>query len=104
MRAVFRHVRDAEFDDAMRRRGDQIGALHLHAAAARADQPRDHPHQRGFAGAIGSDHRHRLAGVHVERDVEQRLEGAVTGADICQSEHGRSYDIGCSSIIMGSSA
>ena len=79
--AVLRHMRDAELDDAVGRRGE-IDAFHMHAAAHRADQPGDDAHQRGLAGAVGSDQRDSLSGVHLERDAEQRLEGAVSGVDV----------------------
>ena len=49
--------------------------------ARRPDQAGDDPHQRGLAGAVGADDADRLARAHLERDVEQRLEGPVAGAD-----------------------
>ena len=84
-------MRDAEFDDAMRRRGGQIGALHVHAAAHRADQAGDDAHQRGLAGAVGADDRNGLAGVHLERDVEQCLEAAIAGVDRAKLQHRTSF-------------
>ena len=55
--AVLRHMRDAELDDAVGRRGDEVDAFHLHAATHRANQSGDDAHQDGLAGAVGADHR-----------------------------------------------
>ena len=50
-------------------------------------------HQRGLARAVGADHRHGLAGVHLERDVEQRLEAAIAGVKRVQLKHPGALDI-----------
>ena len=41
---------------------DEVDAFHLHVAAHRAVQSGDDAHQDGLAGAVGDDHRNRLAG------------------------------------------
>ena len=56
-------------------------------ARGRPDQAGDHPHQRGLAGAVGSDHADRFAGVDFEIDAEQRLEGAVARIDRVELKH-----------------
>jgi len=43
--AVLRRMRDAELDYAVGRRGDEVDAFHMHAAAHRADQSGDDAHQ-----------------------------------------------------------
>ena len=78
---------DAEAHDAMRGRGDQVGAFHGDRARARADQAGDHPHQGGLAGAIGADYADGLAGLDLEADAEQRLESAVARIDRFEFEH-----------------
>ena len=85
--AVFRHMGDAEIDDAMRRRRQHVGAFHRDRASGRPDQAGDHAHQRGLAGAVGADHADRLARLDLEVDAEQRLEGAVARVDRFQFEH-----------------
>jgi hypothetical protein len=85
--SILRHVRDAEADDPVGRRGQHVGAFHRDTAARRADQARDHAHQGRLACAVGADHADRLARLDVEADVEQRLECAVAGIDGLQIQH-----------------
>ena len=51
--AVLRHPHDAEFDDAVGRRGDEVDGFHLHAAAYRADQSGDDAHQDVLPAPLG---------------------------------------------------
>ena len=51
------------------------------------DQTGDHAHQRGLAGAVGTDDADRLAGVDLQRHAEQRLERSVAGVDVAQRQH-----------------
>ena len=85
--AVLRHMRDAEADDAMRRRRQHVGAFHRDRALGRPDQARDHPHQGGLAGAVRADHADRLARLDLEADAEQRLKAAIARIDRFQFEH-----------------
>ena len=43
-----------------------------HRARGRGDEPGGHPGDGGLAGAVGAEERHRLTGLHGERDVEER--------------------------------
>src|SRR6267142_87842 len=90
--AALRHVGDAELDDPVRRRRRQIGALQADRARRGPDQPRDGAHERRLAGPVRADDTDRLAGLHVERDVEERLKRAVPGADRPELEHQRRAD------------
>src|SRR2546425_7929808 len=47
----------------------------------------DDPQQRGLAGAVRADHRHRLARLDFHADLEQRLEAAVARADLSKRKH-----------------
>ena len=87
--AVLRHVGDAEADDAMLRRFQNVGAFHGNRPCAGPDQAGNHPHQGGLAGAVGADHADRLARLDLEADAEQRLEGAVARIDRFQFKHAR---------------
>src|ERR1700674_2003777 len=94
--AVFRHMRDAALDDAMRRQAGERRALEGQRPGGRRDQPGNDPHQRGLAGAVRPDHADRLAGRDLERDVEQGTERAVAGGDRGKRQHrGLLIDHGC---------
>jgi hypothetical protein len=80
-------MRDPQLDHAVRRHSIERGALETDLASTHHDQLGDHPQERGLAGAIGADHRHRLTGLDLERDAEQGLEGAVAGRNVPQREH-----------------
>ena len=57
------------------------------APAVGAQQPGDDAQQRGLAGAVGADHRDRLAGVDLHGHAEQRLEAAVARVDAFELQH-----------------
>ena len=50
------------------------------ASRARRHQPGEGLQERALAGTVGADHGKRFARPDLERDVEQRLEIAVPGA------------------------
>jgi hypothetical protein len=51
--AVLRHMRAAERDEAVGRRGDEVDVFHLHVAAHRADQSGNHAHQMVLPATLG---------------------------------------------------
>ncbi len=59
-----------------------------HAAARRALEPGDAFHERGLAGAVGTDQPDDLALVHVEVDASERLQSAELHVDIAALEDG----------------
>ena len=85
--AAFGHMRDAGFDDLVRRGADEIASLHHHRARGRRQQPGDHAQQRGLARAVGADHGDGLAGVDLHRHAEQRLEPAIARIDGVELQH-----------------
>jgi len=80
-------MRDAVGDYVVGRDLAERFAFHAHFARGSVDQTRDDAQQRGLARAVRTDHRNRLAGLHVEAHVEQRLEAAVAGGYVLQREH-----------------
>ncbi len=64
-------------DAPVRRHARDVGAVEQHAPAARRMRAGDGAQQRGLAGAVGADQRHRLAGRHGEGDAAHRLQQAV---------------------------
>ena len=78
---VLGHVRDAELDDAMRRKVTDRTAIEHHRAAAQRHQPGNDAHQCGLAGTIWADHAYRLTLRHLERHVEQSAERTVASRD-----------------------
>ena len=64
-----------------------VDALHSDRPARGTDQAGDDAHQRGLAGAVRADDADGLAGLHVEIDVEQRLERAIAGIDAAKLQH-----------------
>src|SRR4030095_2083904 len=52
----------------------------------RGEQPGDRFQERGLAGAVRADDRHRFAGMDLEVDAEQRLEVAVEGRQAVRGE------------------
>jgi hypothetical protein len=65
--------------------GDVAAGEH-HRTGAGPLEPGDHPEQRRLAGAVRAEERERLAPAHVERDVEQHLQGAVREVDVLDAE------------------
>ena len=55
-----------------------LGVGDRHGAAARAVEPREHVHQRGLAGPRGAHDRGEGAGLDLERDAAERVDGGVT--------------------------
>lgn len=82
--AVLRHMRDAELDDAVGRRGE-VDAFHLDAAAHRAVQSGDDAHQDGLAGAVGADHGDRLAGDLASLQADRAPRSARTCPTTCRT-------------------
>ena len=80
---------DAQRDHLVGRQVVVAPAFHHQVPFAGGDELGDRAQQRRLAGAVGPDHGHRLAGTHLERHPEQRLEAVVAGADVVQLEHRR---------------
>jgi hypothetical protein len=58
-----------------------------HLAGGRRFQPGDALQQRALAGAVGPDQRHHLAGLDVQADALDGLDGAVGDAQVAHVEH-----------------
>jgi len=65
-------------------------AVDLRAPALRLDQPCKNFQESGFARAVGTEHRKRLAGLDAERHVVE----ALTAPKLCRSPQPRSIDRG----------
>ena len=74
-----RHAEPRELDRADP--GD-VGAAESDGALGRREQAGQHVHQRGLAGAVRADDRHRLAMLHQEVHSLQRHEVAVAPPDV----------------------
>ena len=86
---VFRHMGDPGGDDAVGRHAGHRHPRQRDLAGARQQQAGDHPHQGRLAGAVRTDHRHRLAGLDRKRYAEQRLERAIAGRHTAQRQQRR---------------
>ncbi len=73
---------DAEFYDLLRGGMADLFAEHGDRAARGGEHAGDQVERRAFAGAIGTDQRHDLAGLDVERDVVDRDHAAELFAGV----------------------
>ncbi len=58
----------------------EIVSVDLHLSGTRPLQPAQHHHQGRFARAGGTDDAHRLAGIDLERDAAENVDGAGSAA------------------------
>ena len=61
-------------------------AVEPHRARRQRPQPRDRPHHRGLARAVGAEQGDQLALAHHQRDAVQRLDPAVVHDDVADLE------------------
>ena len=84
--AALRGLRDAQMRDAMGRCMCDVLSVETDFAGART-RPAEHRHHQGrFAGAVGADQRHDLAGSDIEVDALERLDVTIGGAQAADGE------------------
>ena len=73
----------------VRRCPDDILVAETDRAGALADNPHHRFQRRRLAGAVASEQRHHLAGVHIEVDAVEDVRLAVPGFEILNRQHRR---------------
>ncbi len=81
----------AETDDFVGREARNVLALEADRPGAGRGEPRDRPQCRRLAGPVGSDHRHHLALLDLERDALQGFDRAVVGMNVRDLEQGHYF-------------
>ncbi len=76
---AFRHLRDAELDDLVRRHVGKVLAVEFQRAAGGPDQPADAVNERALAGVVGAEQGHHLALLDLQRHAIENLPAAVSG-------------------------
>ena len=82
------HQRQAARDDFVGRRSADARALELDGVGPRPIQADDGIEQRALAGAVGSDDRDDLPGLHFEVEAVKRLDVAIEGFEASDFEQG----------------
>src|SRR5262249_10901636 len=89
------HERDAERDAIRRLHVVDAPAVEPDLTTERREQSGDGLEERGLAGAVRADERHRLTRAHVERDTVQRDDaGAVPDVRVLDLEQRPSASVG----------
>ena len=86
--AAFRNQRYARSGAAMRGQPCQVSAVEQNAAAARCVRTGQRAHQRGLAGAVGTDQRQDLARLHRKADAAHGLQQTVADVEVLHAEQG----------------
>jgi hypothetical protein len=81
------HLDDAAHHALARRLAADVGALEAQRAAVHRLHARQRAQQRRLAGAVGTDDRDQLAGVHVQRHPGQGRDAPVAAAQCAHFEH-----------------
>src|SRR5262249_34122967 len=97
-----RRLRDAQLRNLVRRQLRDVFALEQDAAIDRPWPAEDGHHQRGLAGAIGTDQRNDLALCDIEAHTVQDGNVAVPGGDVADLEQGRAHKPTSCSILTTS--
>jgi hypothetical protein len=80
--SVFRHMGNPCLDNPVRGNAKEGSALHHQISRDHRIQARDHPHQSGFPGAVGTYHSYRFSRIDLERDVLQGPEGTISRGNV----------------------
>ena len=89
--AALRHVSDTQRRNNVRRHISDVVSVELDATALHFHQADDRLDDRGFAGAIGTDDAHDLAGIHLNVHTEQDLHCPVGDFQIADGKQGLSH-------------
>ena len=83
----FRREGEALTDHAGRRAAGEIATIEKDAPGRRLDQSHQTLEQGTLAGAVGPDQGYRVAGGHLEADVEEGLGGPIMSGEIGDCQH-----------------